>query len=430
MQSRKTTNRRQFLRLSALGAAGALLAACAGQPAATPTSAPKAVEPTKPAATATTAAAAATPTIAAKPTAAAASTKPSYTVPTFALKIGFIGPLTGDVKTFGESTKNGFDMAVGEANGAGGQITFTYSDDKNDPTEAVNAVSKMVTQDQVKAIVGSVTSKTTIPASDTANSSKILLVTSTATNPKVTVADGKRKEYAFRACFIDPFQGTVMARFALDTLKSKTAAVLFDNSNDYTKGLSEFFRAAYEKGGGKVVAYESYGVNDVDFSSLLTKVQAANPDFLFLPDYYNKVNLIAKQAREKNIKAVLGGGDGWDSSELDTKAVDGGYFSNHYSPEDTRPIVQNWVKKYQAKYNSVPDALATLCYDATNLVLAAAGIAGVADPAKMKDALAGIKDFEAVSGTINFDKDGNPVKPAVIIQVTGGKQKFVTSVNP
>jgi branched-chain amino acid transport system substrate-binding protein len=467
MQFRRITNRRQFLRLSALGAAGALLAACANQPTAAPTTAPAptqasapttapaptiapaatpttAAKPTAAAATSPTAAAAAKPTTAAagSPTAAAAaasptaasattpvvSNKPSYTVPTFALKLGFLGPLTGDVKTFGESTRNAFQMAVDENNANGGKITVSINDDKNDATEAVNAVNKMITQDGVKAIVGSVTSKCTIPAGDTANSNKIPLVTPTATSPLVTVADNKRKEYIFRVCFIDDFQGPAMANYVLNTLKLKSAAVLYDKSNAYSSGLAGFFKDAFAKNGGTVPVFESYGTNDVDFSAILTKVQSAKPDFLYLPDYYNKVNLIAQQARQKGITAVMGGGDGWDSPDLKMDITEGSFFTNHYSPDDPRPEVQAWVAKYKAKFNVVPDALATLAYDATNVLLAAAGQAGSADSTKIKDALVALQDFPAVSGKISFDKNGNPKKPITIVGIKGGKYTFAGSV--
>jgi len=362
---------------------------------------------------------------AAAPTTAAAASK------AIAVKIGLIAPMTGDVKTFGESTKNAFDIAVDEANKAGKvQITTVVADDKNDATEGVNAATKEINQDKVNAIVGSVSSKVSIPISEVAQAAKVVQISPTSTNEKVTVDAGKRKDYIFRACFIDPFQGQVMAKFALNTLKAKTAAVMYDNANDYTKGLAEVFRANFEKGGGKITSYDSYSTNDVDFSAVLTKIASNQPDFLYLPDYYNKVNLIAKQAREKGVKAVFGGGDGWDSSDLDTKAVDGGYFSNHYSPEASTPEVQEWVKKYQAKYNSVPDALATLGYDATNLLVNAVITAGSSDPAKIRDALAATKDFKAVSGNITIDKDGNPVKSAVVIQIKDGKQKYVETVAP
>ena len=347
------------------------------------------------------------------------------------LKLGFVGPMTGEVKTFGESTKNGFDLAVSEWQAKGVKIDTVYADDKNDPTESSNAVTKLINQDKVNIIVGSVSSKCTIPDAAIANSSKVVLISPTSTNPKVTVGDdGKVIDYAFRACFIDPFQGTVMAKFAHDNLKAKTAAVLYDNSNDYTKGLAQFFKDSFTQLGGEVSVFESYGKDDTDFSAVLTKVAAANPDFLFIPDYYNKVNLIAKQAREKGVKAIMGGGDGWDSSDLDTTATEGGYFSNHYSPQDTRPEVVEWVKKYKAKYGSEPDALATLAYDATNLAITAAQEAKSNDPTKIKDALAAIKDFKGVSGNLTFDQNHNPVKSAAIIQIKNGKQQFVTTVNP
>ncbi len=330
-----------------------------------------------------------------------------------------------------ESTKNGFDMAVDEWNKSGKvNLQTKVADDRNDATEGVNAATKLINTDKVKAIVGSVSSKVSIPISDVAQSNKVVQISPTSTNPKVTFDANKRKDFVFRACFIDPFQGTVMAKFALNTLKAKTAAVMYDKGNDYTVGLAEFFKDAFEKGGGKVISMDAYGTNDVDFSAVLTKIASNNPDFLFLPDYYNKVNLIAKQAREKGVKAVFGGGDGWDSSDLDRKAVDGGYYSNHYSPEATTKEVQDWVAKYKAKYNSVPDALATLAYDATNLLANAIAVAGSDDTAKIRDAMQATKDFKAVSGSITFDKDGNPIKSAVVIQVKDGKDKYVETVAP
>ncbi len=412
-----------ILALFALAVAGLLVVAgCSSSaPAPAATQAPaKAAEPTKAAAPA-----AAAPTTAAAPAAAPAAGK------AVAIKIGVIAPMSGDVKTFGESTKNGFDMAVDEANKGGKvQITTVVADDKNDPTEGVNAATKEINQDKVKAIVGSVASKVSIPISEVAQTNKVVQISPTSTNEKVTVDGGKRKDFVFRACFIDPFQGTVMSKFALNTLKAKTAAVMYDVGNDYTKGLAEYFRSGFEKAGGKVTSYDSYGKDDVDFSAILTKVASNSPDVLFLPDYYNKVSLIGKQAREKGVKAVFLGGDGWDSSDLDVKAMEGGYFSNHYSPEDKRPEVQDWVKKYQAKYNSVPDALATLGYDATNILINGIVVAGSDDTAKIRDALAATKDFKTVSGTVTFDKDGNPVKAAAVLQIKDGKQKFVESVAP
>jgi branched-chain amino acid transport system substrate-binding protein len=218
-------------------------------------------------------------------------------------------------------------------------------------------------------------------------------------------------------------------------LKAKTAFIMLDQANDYVKGLAEFFEKSFTAGGGKVVGKETYTAKDTDFSAILAKVAAAKPDMIYLPDYYNVVNLAAKQAREKGIKAPFMGGDGWDSSDLDLKAVDGGYFTNHYSPEDTRPAVQNFVKAFGAKYKDdkgqpkVPDALAALAYDATNLMLTAIKNAGADDTAKVKDTLDKIS-FDAVSGKITFDASHNPVKSATILAVKNNKIVFDSVVNP
>jgi branched-chain amino acid transport system substrate-binding protein len=353
------------------------------------------------------------------------------------IRIGLITPLSGDVKTFGESVRNSFLIAVEEANAKGGvagmKIAWVVQDDKNDATEAANVANLLVNQHRVKAIVGSVTSKTSIPVSDIIQAGKVPTISPTATNPKVTVAAGKRKDYMFRACFIDPFQGAVLAKFAQETLKKKSAAVLYDASNDYSKGIAEVFRDAFRKQGGSVAAFESYGKDDVDFSALLTKVKASGADVLFLPDYYNKVGLIAKQAREKGVKAQLIGPDGWDSPDLVKiagPAIEGGYFSNHYSPDDKRPEVVAWVKKYREKHGQVPDALGTLAYDATNMLLEAIRKAGSDDPKKIREALASMKDFQAVSGKSTMDRNGDCIKSAAILKIEGGKQTFVKMVNP
>jgi branched-chain amino acid transport system substrate-binding protein len=353
------------------------------------------------------------------------------------IRIGLITPLTGDVKTFGESVKNAFELAVDEANKAGGvagmKIVPVVVDDRNDPTEASNAANLLIHQQKVRAIIGSVTSKATIPVSDMAQSGKIPAISPSATNPKVTVADGKRKNFMFRACFIDPFQGKVMAKFARETLFKEKAGILYDASNDYSKGIAEYFSDAFKLMGGKVVAFESYGKDDVDFSALLTKAKASETDILFLPDYYNKVGLIAKQAREKGIQATLIGPDGWDSPDLVKiagAAVEGGYFSNHYSPDDTRPEVVAWVKKYKEKFSQTPDALGTLAYDGTNLMLEAIRKANSDDPGKIRDALASIKGFKGVTGESAMDDNGNAIKSAVILQIVNGRQKFVKVVNP
>jgi branched-chain amino acid transport system substrate-binding protein len=355
-----------------------------------------------------------------------------------AIKVGLVVPLTGDVKTFGESARNGAMLAIEEVNAAGGingrKIDVVATDDKNDPTETGNAGSKLIDMDRVVVVIGSVSSKCSVPLSDKCQSAKIPMITPTSTNPKVTVGeDGKRKDYVFRACFIDPFQGTVGARFASESLKAKTAAVMYDVGNDYSKGLADYFKAAFEKNGGKVTAFESYAKDDVDFSALLTKVKQSSPDVLFLPDYYNKVGLIAKQARQLGIAATFLGGDGWDSPEMAKiagDAINGGYFTNHYSPDDPRPEVQEWVAKYQAKYGQKPDALATLGYDAGLLLIQALKNAPNAKPEEIKTALGAIKDFPCVSGRITFDEWGNPIKSAAVLEYTKDGQQYVTTINP
>ncbi len=353
------------------------------------------------------------------------------------IRIGLITPLSGDVKTYGESVRNSFLIAVEEANAKGGvagmKITYVIQDDKNDATEAANVANLLVNQYRVKAIVGAVTSKATIPVSDIVQAAKIPTLTPTATNPKVTVADGKRKDYMFRSCFIDPFQGMVMAKFSRETLKKTRAAVLFDASNDYSKGTAEVFRDGFRKMGGTLAAFEAYGKDDVDFSALLTKVKASGADVLFLPDYYNKVGLIAKQAQEKGLKVQLVGPDGWDSPDLVKiagTAIEGGYFSNHYSPDDRRPEVVAWVKKYKGRHGQVPDALGTLAYDGTNLLLEAIRKAGSDDPRKIRDALASIRNFHGVTGKSTLDRNGDSVKSAAIVKIEGGRQRFVKMVNP
>ncbi|MGI5835825.1 MAG: ABC transporter substrate-binding protein [Chloroflexota bacterium] len=356
---------------------------------------------------------------------AGASSKP------IEVKVGLITPLSGDTKTYGESVKNAVELAIEEANKAGKvNITLVTADSKGDATEGVNAFTKLSAQDQIKTIIGPVISRVAIAVSESAQADKVLMITPTGTSPKVTVDGGKRKDYVFRACFIDPFQGNVMSKFALNTLKAKSAAIVYDISNDYSKGLAETFQAAFESGGGQVTNMESYAKDDVDFSAVMTKIAQSNPDVLFLPDYYNKVNLLAKQAREKGIKSQLLGVDGWDSADLDVKVTEGGYFSNHYSPEDQRSEVQEWIKKYQAKYNSVPDALATLGYDGANLLIEAITKAGSDDSTKVRDAMAAIKDYKAVTGNLSFDENGNPIKSGVVIQIKDGKQQYVETVNP
>jgi branched-chain amino acid transport system substrate-binding protein len=254
------------------------------------------------------------------------------------------------------------------------------------------------------------------------------MVTGTATNPKVTESG----EYTFRTCFQDPFQGTVTSKFASETLKAKTAVVLYDNGNDYSSGLAENFKKSFEKLGGKVVASETYSKGDQDFSAQLTKVKPLNADVMFLPDYYGTVALIAKQARSLGVTSTFVGTDGWDSSDLykiGGKAVDGAYFSNHYSPDDTSKEVTDFKKAYNDKYKAVPDTMAVLNYDAAKILLEAIKAAGKTDGDAVKEALKKT-NLSVVSGKVSFDANRNAVKSAVMVKVQGDKNTFVERVNP
>lgn len=349
------------------------------------------------------------------------------------IKIGAMLPLTGDIATFGQSAKNGLELIAEEVNKKGGidgkTVKFVYQDDENKPASSANVTQKLINDEKVVALIGSIASSCSIADGPIATENKIPMVTPTSTNPKVTTQGG---EYVFRACFIDPFQGTVLAKFASEDLKATTAAVLYDVANDYSKGLAEFFKANFEKAGGKVVAYETYNTGDQDFNAQLTKIKGTNPQVLLLPDYYQTVGIIAKQARAAGITATFLGGDGWDSPELFTiggDAVNNGYFSNHYSPDDTSKEVQDFIAAYKAKYNATPDALAALSYDAAKILLTAIDKADSLDGAKIAEALKATNGT-FVSGAVTYDKDRNPVKGAVIIKTENGKQKFEKKVNP
>ena len=348
------------------------------------------------------------------------------------IKIGGVGPLTGEAATFGVSTKNGYEMAVADANAKGGilgkQVKLIFADDKGDPAEGATVYTKLIEQDKVTAIIGTVMSKVCLAGAPICQNAQIPNIVTTATNPKITEVGN----YIFRASFIDPFQGTVGAKFAFNELKARKAACLFDVGNDYTKGLSEYFKATFIQLGGQVVGYEGHASGTTDYKAQLTKILVANPDLLYVSDYYNDVALIAKQARELGFKGPMMGGDGWDSPklvEIGGAAVEGCYFTNHYSPDDVSPVVQAFVKAYKAKFNGIPDAYATLAYVATDIMLDAFTRAGTTDGPAVKDALAKT-DLACVTGQIRFDDHRNPVKAAVIIQIKDGKQVYKATVNP
>lgn len=348
-------------------------------------------------------------------------------------RIGEYGSLTGAQATFGISTQDGIQLAVEEVNAAGGVNGKTLKvmavDDQGKPEEAAVAVTKLITEDKAQVILGEVASSLSLAAAPICQEHKTPMITPSSTNPKVT----QQGDYVFRVCFIDPFQGQVMADFALNNLKAKRAAVLRDQKSDYSMGLADFFIKRFKEKGGTIVIDQSYVAGDVDFKSQLTTIREQKPDVIFVPGYYTEVGLIAQQARELGIKVPLLGGDGWDSSklyEIGGKALDGCYFSSHYSPDSTDPKVQDFVKKYQAKFGQVPDALATLGYDAAGVLVAALKSAKSLEPADIRDAIAATKNYAGVTGSISLDADRNAVKPAVVLKIAGGKSSYVTTVNP
>jgi branched-chain amino acid transport system substrate-binding protein len=354
------------------------------------------------------------------------------------IKVGANLELTGGIATFGQSTANGIKLAFKEINAAGGvlgkQLTLIAADNKSEPSESTNAMTKLITQDKAVAVLGAVASSNTLAASQVAHDNKVPFISTSSTNPKVTVDGGKVKDFAYRICFIDPFQGTVMANFASKSLNAKTAAIYIDNSSDYSKGLAQFFEESFVKNGGKIVAKEAFLQKDQDFKATLTKIKATNPDVIFVPGYYEEVGKIVKQSRELGITVPLLGGDGWDSPKLveiaGAAALNNGYFSNHYSPEDKDPRVVKFVEAYKKEYGQVPDALAALGYDAALMLVDSIKRANSADPAKIKDAIAQTKNLQVVTGVVSLDANHNPVKSAVVIEMKDGKQTFKEKVNP
>lgn len=350
------------------------------------------------------------------------------------IPIGLYGSLTGATATFGQSTKDGVDLATAEVNAAGGvlgkPIRLIVEDNQGKPNEAVNAVLKLIQRDRVVAVLGDVASSLSIAAAPVCQQNRIPMLSPSSTNPKVT----EMGDYIFRACFIDPFQGEVMAKFALGTLKAKTAAVFTDRRNDYSVGLAQFFKEKFAALGGKIVAEEGYQAGDREFKPQLTNLRAANPDVIFVPGYYTECALIARQARELGIKAPLLGGDGWDSDvtvESGGAAVEGCYFSNHYHQDDPRPEVQSFVKKFREIHGGrTPDAMAVTGYDAAKILYDAIRRAGSTAPKAIRDALAATRDFVGVSGKITIGPDRNASKSAVVLKIEGGRFKFVQLVAP
>ncbi|HSS22156.1 MAG TPA: ABC transporter substrate-binding protein [Pyrinomonadaceae bacterium] len=345
------------------------------------------------------------------------------------VRIGVFMSLTGDTANFGISSTNGIKMAADEVNAAGGingkQIELLVQDDRSDASEAATIVTKFVTQDQVHAILGEVASSRSIAAAPIAQNAKIPMLTPSSTNPEVT----KKGDFVFRSCFIDPVQGAAIAQFGAKTLNAKRAALMVDRKNDYSTGLEKVINDVFTRLGGQIVITQSYQAGEQDFNAQITSIKGQNPDVIFLPGYYGDVGLFAKQARDKGVTVPILGGDGWDSPSLyqiGGAALNGCYFSNHYSPDDADPIVQKFVSDYKARYGMVPDALAATAYDAARILFDAIKRSTSLDGTAIRDALAATKEFPGVTGKVTFNENRDAVKPIVMIKIQEGG-KFVVA---
>jgi branched-chain amino acid transport system substrate-binding protein len=356
--------------------------------------------------------------------------------------IGHFGSLTGATATFGQSAQKGIEMAVDAVNQSGGvlgkQLKLLVEDDQGKPEEALTVVTKLISKDRVVALLGEIASSNSLAAAPMAQQSRIPMISPGSTNPKVTQAG----DYIFRVCFIDPFQGKVMAKFAMNTLKVHKVAVLRDIKSDYSVGLANFFVENFKALGGEILADESYSQGDKDFTAQLTSLKGKNPEAVFVPGYYTEVGLIARQARKLGIKVPLLGGDGWDSSklwEIGGDALNGCYYSNHYSVDDPSPILRKFVNDYKARYgstsDSIPDAMAALGYDAALILADAIKRANSAQPDSIKMALAQTKGFMGVTGSITLDGNRDAIKPAAVLEVLvdekgNGRNRFKETVSP
>jgi branched-chain amino acid transport system substrate-binding protein len=373
--------------------------------------------------------------------------------------LGEFGSLTGVTATFGKSTQRGIQMALDEINKGGGiegkPIRIIVEDDQSKPEEAATAVKKLINQDKVLLVLGEVASSRSLAGAPICQEAGVPMITPSSTNPKVTQVG----DFIFRVCFIDPFQGEVMAKFARNTLKVSKAAILKDIKNDYSVGLAQFFTETFQSLGGTVIADESYSEGDIEFRAQLTSLKAKNPEVIFIPGYYTEVGLIARQARDLGITVPLIGGDGWDSPrlvEIGGKALENTYYSNHYTPEDPRPEIQKFISDYKAQYNEIPDAMAPLGYDAARIAFDAIKRSGVLQEENIKeaynenpkatslmdaintlknrerirDAIAQTMDFSGMTGLITIDQNRNAKKSAVVVKIENGKVSFVETINP
>lgn len=347
--------------------------------------------------------------------------------------VGEYGSMTGGEATFGVSTNKGVRLAIEEFNSAGGvkgkTIKLITLDDQGKAEEAASVVTRLITQEKVVALIGEVASGRSLAAGPIAQKNGIPMISPSSTNPKVTeIGDN-----IFRVCFIDPFQGTVMAKFTSENLKLKKVAILRDVNSPYSVGLADFYASKFKELGGQIVTDQSYSTGDIDFKAQLTQIRSTNPEAIFIPGYYTEVGLIARQARQLGIKVPMMGGDGWDSSklaEIGGEAINGSYFSNHYTTESQDPAVIDFNKKFKAKYNEVPDGLAAMGYDAAKVLIEAIKRAPEYTAKMIRDEIAKTKDFAGVTGKITLNEKRDAVKSAVVVQVNGATNKFVTTINP
>ena len=360
------------------------------------------------------------------------------------IKVGVIAELTGDIPAVGASCKNAAEMAVAEINDGGGiqlgdrkyKINLIIEDNAGKADQSASAAQKLITQNNVIAIVGPNASRYALPAAEIAETGKVVLITPWSTAPKATLDSrtGASKKYVFRSCFIDPFQGRVLAKFVLDNLKLKKAAVLYDVASEYNKGIAEIFKEVYEQNGGRIVAFETYTTNDKDFSSQLTKIKKADPEIIFLPNYYSEVPLQIQQAKRLGIAVPFIGADAWGSAEL-TKLCgaecDGYYFSTHYAADAATETTKKFIAGYKAKYGTTPDDVAALTYDSFGLLWQALKTAGKKDRQAVRDALAKIPQYEGVTGNMQFKEgSGDPIKSAVILKIKDGKFTWYANAKP
>lgn len=355
------------------------------------------------------------------------------------INVGINTELSGAVASYGTNAKDGAMLAIEQINAEGGvlgqELNALVRDCKSDAAEAMS-VSASLVGEGIIAQIGPLTSGNVAGSTPVMLDNKIPLIAPAATAVNVTVDEksGDTRPYIFRVCFIDPFQGTLMAQFAADELGAKRVAILKDASSDYGKGLADYFVKTFEEKGGEIVADEGFVKGDRDFRATLTKIKGTNPDFIYVPGYYEEVAPLIKQARELGINVAIGGPDGWDSPDMVDVAgaqnLNKTYFTNHYSSQDTDPKVVAFVEAYKAKYNKDPDAFAALGYDAVQLLVQAIKDAGEVDTQKVRDALANVKDFQGVTGKMTIDDQHNPVKAGVIIEFIDGAQTMKARVQP